>query len=72
MTKRRDALKKISKSAKTAGLEWKMDREGAKHSIYILDGLVIPVPRHAELGNLGAEMLYRECEEKLGEGWWRK
>lgn len=72
MTTRTQLLKKIAKAAKTAGLDWELDREGANHSIYKLDGLTIPVKRHkGELGERYAEDVYKECEAKLGKGWWR-
>lgn len=72
MTTRKDVLDKIAKAAKRAGLTWELAREGGNHSIYKLDGLPIPVGRRrGEIGNRYAEMIYRECEPKLGKGWWR-
>ncbi len=66
MTKRRDAIRKISDEAKRQGIDWVLDREVGPHSIFSLDGLMIPIPRHNELGNRFAETLYKECESKLG------
>ena len=72
MTTRNDVLKKIAKAAKKAGIDWGFVREGGNHSIYPLDGLIIPVGRHkGEIGNRYAETLYKECEAKPGKDWWR-
>ncbi|GEE01864.1 hypothetical protein nbrc107696_23100 [Gordonia spumicola] len=65
-------IRKIARAAAREGLDWRLDREGGKHSIYKLDGLSIPIGRHkGEIGARYAEMIYRECEVKLGKGWWR-
>ncbi|MFD4443442.1 hypothetical protein ACFWPK_27065 [Nocardia sp. NPDC058519] len=72
MTKRNDLLRKIGDAAKAAQLAWEVEREGGNHTIYNLGGKKIPIGRHAELGNRYAEMVYKQCEEVLGEGWWRK
>lgn len=63
---------RISKAAKTAKLTWELDREGGNHSVYKLDGLTIPVPRHNEIGEITATGIFKECEPKLGKGWWKK
>jgi hypothetical protein len=47
-------------------------REGANHSVYALDGVMIPVPRHNELGEELAADIFKECQDTLGRGWWRK
>jgi alpha-L-fucosidase len=72
MTKRRDLLTKIDKAAKNAGLDWGISRQGSNHTIYSLDGLEVPIGRHAELGNRYAETVYKQLEPKLGKDWWRK
>ncbi|KXO89084.1 hypothetical protein AXK60_18660 [Tsukamurella pseudospumae] len=65
-------VRKIRKATREAGLTWDLEREGGRHSIYSLDGLRIPIGRHpGEVGNRYAEMVYRQCEPKLGKGWWR-
>lgn len=71
MTSRRDILKTIAKAAKAAGLEWALDREGANHSVYSLDGLMIPIARHTEIDNQMAAIIYKECSTKLGKDWWK-
>lgn len=47
-------------------------REGAKHTIYLIDGVMIPIPRHSEIDRYTAEAIYKECEPILGKGWWRR
>ena len=64
-------LKKIAKAAKANDSKWLLDRNGANHDVYTLDGVMIPIARHTEFGNLAAETIWKECEVVLGEGWWR-
>lgn len=71
MPKRAEVLKKIGRAARRRGLTFVVLREGRNHTIYSLDGLMIPIGRHVEFTNRNAETIYRECEEKLGRGWWR-
>ncbi|MEV0066913.1 MULTISPECIES: hypothetical protein [unclassified Amycolatopsis] len=70
--KRREVIKKIAAAAKKQGTEWVLVREGANHTVYALDGVVIPIPRHTELGEVFAVDIFKECEGILGKGWWRK
>jgi hypothetical protein len=70
--KRRLLLKKISAEAKRQGVSWVLAREGGAHSVYVLDGVIIPVPRHTELGENLAMDIFKECQPVLGMGWWRK
>jgi hypothetical protein len=72
VTKKRDVEKLIRRAAKKAGLTWVLDREGGNHEVYSLGGLMIPIPRHNEIDNRLAHAIYKECEPKLGEGWWRQ
>lgn len=65
-------MKRIAREAKAQGLGFTMDREGANHTIYMLDGVMIPIPRHREVNEMTTEGIYKECAEKLGKGWWRK
>lgn len=71
MTKRRDVLNSIRLAAQERGLEWVEVREGARHTVYALDGLRIPVPRHREIDDQMARVIFRECEPKLGKDWLR-
>lgn len=46
-------------------------RKGGNHDVYLLDGMMIPLPRHNEIPELTTRGIYRECEAKLGKDWWR-
>ncbi|WP_158884439.1 hypothetical protein [Amycolatopsis anabasis] len=70
--KRREVIKKIAAAAKKHEAEWVLAREGANHTVYTLNGVVIPIPRHNELGEIFAADIFKECEEVLGKGWWKK
>lgn len=70
--KRRDVVKKIAAEAKRQGVDWTLTREGANHTVYSLNSLVIPIPRHTELGENFAVDIFKECQDVLGKGWWRK
>jgi hypothetical protein len=70
--KRRDLVKKIAAEAKRSGAEWEFVREGANHTVYALDGVMIPIPRHNELGEDLATDIFKECQDTFGRGWWRK
>lgn len=72
MTKRADVIRTIGKAAKAAGVELAQGREGAKHTIYLIDGVMVPIPRHSEIDRYTAEAIYKECEPILGKGWWRR
>ena len=72
MSRPRDIVKRIAEEAKRQGLDFVLDREGANHTIYVLDGVLIPIPRHREVNERTTEGIYRECQEKLGKGWWRR
>ena len=50
---------------------WVLDHEGARHTVYRLNGVMIPIPRHAELGKYLTRAIFIECETELGKGWWR-
>lgn len=71
MPKRTEVIKKIEKAAKAKEIEFLLKRHGANHDVYSLDGLLVPIERHRELDNSYAEMVYKECEPKLGRRWWR-
>lgn len=72
MTSRRDLTKNIAKAAKAAGVHWGVEREGGNHTIFDLDGKPIAIPRHKEIGENLTTAIYKQTEDKLGKGWWRK
>ena len=71
MVKIKELIDEIGLAAKAKGLLWVFIKEGGNHSLYKLDGLLIPIPRKNEISNLKAEQIKKECEPKLGRRWWR-
>lgn len=70
--KRKVLLDRIATEAARRGIRWEIKRHGARHDVYVLGGgKLIPVERHSELDNSYAEMVYRECAEVFGRGWWK-
>lgn len=50
---------------------FEFDRRGGNHDIYELDGLMVPIGHHRNFDERYAVMVYKECEPKLGKGWWK-
>lgn len=69
--RKRDLLKQIGDEARAQKRVWALLRQGANHEVWILDGVRIPIPRHSEVGEMLAVQIFKQCESKLGEGWWR-
>ena len=46
-------------------------REGRNHSVYRLNGAMIPIGHHRELDKMLARKIFMECESELGKDWWR-
>ena len=69
--RRRDITRRIASEAKRQDLDWVVARQGANHTVYSLDGLKIPIPRHNEIDDKLAVEIFKECEPKLGKGWWK-
>jgi hypothetical protein len=53
-----------------SGRRVKVHREGANHTIYVLGGTRIPIPRHNEIGERLAMAILVEAEAELGRRWW--
>lgn len=71
MTKQRELIKRLTKAAKTQGMTFTFERHGGNHDVYNLDGLTVTIPRHTEIGDRMAEVIYKQCEPKLGKRWWK-
>lgn len=71
MPKRKVILDKIAHAAKAANIAFTVQREGGNHTIYNLDGVMITISRHANIDGHLAIKVYKQCEPKLGKGWWR-
>lgn len=73
VTKKKDIIKRLRKRARELGSPFEQAaRKGGNHDIWILDGTMIPIPRHNEIPELTTTMIYRECEDKLGKDWWKR
>jgi predicted aldo/keto reductase-like oxidoreductase len=70
--KRRQILSTIAREAQRQGRHWQHQREGANHEIWRCGSIELPIPRHAEIGNRMAEMIFKELEGELGKDWWRQ
>jgi hypothetical protein len=71
VTKARALEKRIRQEAKRQGVSWTLLRQAANHTVYELDGIAVPIPRHSEIGEGLTREIYKQCEAKLGRGWWR-
>lgn len=71
MTKRRELIDRIASEAARRGITWKFARRGGRHDVYRLGDKTIPIARHRQLDKSYAEMVYRECGEIFGPGWWK-
>lgn len=60
--KRRALIKQITSEATRQNMAFEIDREG-KHTVYSLDGLMIPIPRHSEINERTARDTLKECEQ---------
>lgn len=69
MTSRRLVIKLLRKAAKARGLTFVSVRQGGNHEIFQLDDLMIPIPRHNDIDNDLAAIIFKEAETKLGKGW---
>ena len=65
-------MKRISREAKRQDVTFGLDREGGNHTVYRLGTTMLPIPRHREVGEGLTEAIYKQCENELGKGWWRR
>ena len=70
MTKRRDIIKAIRDAANEQDLTIEV-AEGGNHTLIVLDGMKIPVPRHNEVREQTTRSIYKQAAAKLGEDWWK-
>lgn len=72
MAKTSSVIRKIQTAAKERGITFEQLREGGNHTIYSLDGLIVPIARHPSVDGYLELRIYKQCQEKLGKGWWRR
>lgn len=70
--KRRALLKAIAREARRQGVEWGVEREGGRHTLYRLGEILFPIPRHTEIDEGLVKGIFKQCEAELGKGWWRR
>jgi len=70
--KQRELLRTIARAAAARHITWSLVRHGANHDVYRLGSETIPIPRHAEIQELTANGILKECSTELGEGWWKE
>ena len=69
--RRTEVLRKIAREAKRQGASWVLVCEGRSHSVYRLNGAMIPIGHHRELDEMLARKIFVECESELGKDRWR-
>jgi mRNA interferase HicA len=69
--KRRELIRKISRAARQAGVDFDLVREGGNHSVYQCGGQPVTIPRHNEINELTARGIMTDLEGELGAGWWK-
>ncbi len=62
-----DLEKRINGLAKSRGVEW-IYLGGTKHDKYRLNGTVIMIPRHREIGEALAAKILKDCYKALDQG----
>lgn len=70
--KQRDLIRKISKAAKRADVEFEFVRHGKEHDVYRCGGDPVIIPRHTELNEYTCIGIMSDLEDQLGTGWWKK
>lgn len=68
---RRDVLRKIQRAAEDAGLGFSQ-RELTRHTGITVGRTSTTMPRHREISDRMAEVIFRQVQDELGKGWWRK
>lgn len=63
--KRRDLLRALRLSAKEAGVDLAIVRNGASYDIYRLGDIVITIPRHNELNEMTARGILKDAAAHL-------
>lgn len=65
--KKADLEKRIKALAKSRNLEW-LYVGGTKHDKYTLNGVVIMIPRHREIGEALAAKILKDCYKAIDDG----
>lgn len=69
--KRDKLIRQIQGAARARGVDLEFLREGAAHQILRCGVVIVPVPRHRELGLKLALEIRKSLQPALGTKWWR-
>jgi mRNA interferase HicA len=69
--KRVELLRRVARMARSRGVAWRLDRQGANHEVWRCGSVEVTVPRHREINEITAIGILTSLEEALGKGWWR-
>ena len=64
-------IREIHGAARAKGVDVAVLREGAAHQIFRCGVVLVPIPRHRELGLKLAFEIRKSLEPALGTKWWR-
>ncbi len=65
--KRRDLIKKLNQIASQANRTLSIKREGGNHTIYEINGVPVPVPRHTEISEGLARTIIKQASDAAKE-----
>lgn len=69
--KRGDVLGKMRKAARARGVSY-TEYDLTRHTGVTVGDARTTVPRHTEIKNNMAEVIFKQVESALGKRWWRK
>jgi mRNA interferase HicA len=71
MVKQKEVVNNLSRAALRKGIEFSFLRHGGSHDIYLLGNMTVKIPRHRELKENLARLIYKEVVSELGKDWWK-
>lgn len=69
--RRTELLRKIRKAARSAGVTYE-EFEMTRHTGLTVGGARTTIARHAEIPDQMAEVIFKQLQDVLGKGWWRR
>ena len=67
LVKRTDLIKQITRAAQEAGVLFELHREGGSHTVYKINGLSLPIPRHREINERTAQSILADAMKQIGD-----
>ena len=71
IVKRSVVIKRLAKEAKSQGLDFRVV-ELTNHTGIVIDGLRKTIGRHTEVDETTVVKFFKQFEDVLGKGWWKK